>query len=96
MLRRAKPDSHSVFRNRCERDGLDYEQTYLAKDDLELYGGEAVSVEQPAAIDTPTLSPDNQDDRIRMALSLTSDDPIPDVDPSKLVMYPAGSMVAKI
>jgi hypothetical protein len=78
---------HPVFRRRCERDGLDYEQTYLAEDDLEPYAGEAVSVEQPGAIDTPVLSPDNQDDRIRMTLGLTGDDPIPDVDPSTLAMY---------
>ena len=78
---------HPVFRRRCGRDGLDYEQTYLAEDDLEPYGGEAVSVEQPGAIDTPALSPDNQDDRIRVTLGLTGDDPIPDVDPSTLAMY---------
>jgi len=78
---------HPVFRKRCERDGLDYEQTYLAEDDLEPDGEEAVSVEQPGAIDTPALSLDNQDDRIRMTLGLTGDDPIPDVDPSTLVMY---------
>ena len=52
---------HSVFRRRCERDGLDYEQAYLAEDDLEPYGGETVSVEQPGAIDTPALSPGNQE-----------------------------------
>ncbi len=78
---------HPVFRKRCERDGLDYEQTYLAEDDLEAQGGEAVPVEQPANIDTPALSPGNQDDRMRMLLGLTGNDPIPDVDPNTLVMY---------
>lgn len=78
---------HPVFRKRCERDGLDYEQTYLAEGDLEPYGGEAVSIEQPTAINTPLLSPHNQDDRIRMTLGLMGDDTIPDVDPSTLVMY---------
>jgi hypothetical protein len=78
---------HPVFRKRCERDGLDYEQTYLAEDDLEPYGGEALSIEQPASIDTPTLSPNNQDDRIRVILGLTGDDPLPDVDEKTLVRY---------
>ena len=78
---------HPVFRKRCDRDGLDCEQAYLAEDDLEPYGGESLSIEQPAAIDTPALSPDNQDDRIRMILGLTGDDPVPDVDESMLVMY---------
>ena len=78
---------HPVFRKLCERDGLDYEETYLAENDIEPSGGQALPIEQPAAIDTPALSSDNQDDRIRMILGLTGDDPVPDVDPSTLVAY---------
>jgi len=78
---------HPVFRKRCERDGLDYKQSYLADDDLEPYGGEPLSIEQPTSITTPRLSTGSQDDRIRMILGLTGDDPVPDVDPETLVAY---------
>lgn len=78
---------HPVYRKRCERDGLDCEETYLSEDDLESYGGEALSIEQPTKINTPELSPKNQDDRVKAILGATGDDPVPDVDTENLVSY---------
>jgi len=78
---------HPVFRRRCERDGLEYEETYLAEEDLEPYDGEPLSIEQPTLINTRPLSPDDQDDRIKLILGATGDDPVPDVDEEMLLAY---------
>ena len=66
-----------VYRKRCERDGIDIEEYWVAADDLEPAPIEPLNMEQPTAISTRPLSVDNQDDRICMAFGLTSDDPLP-------------------
>src|SRR5687767_11675627 len=68
---------HPVYRKRCERDGLALESMWLDDEDLEADDGTPVPIEQPTEIKTPPLSKKDQDDRVRMALGLTHDDPLP-------------------
>ncbi len=70
---------HPVFKKRCEKDGLEFDQYWLGADDLELDTGGPLEIEQPKTITTKPLSPKDQDDRIRMVFGLTSNDPLPDV-----------------
>jgi len=78
---------HPVFRKRAERDDLDYEEMWLADEDIEAYDGQPLLIEQPTCIETRPLSPDNQDDRIKAILGATGDDPVPDVDEEMLINY---------
>ena len=78
---------HPIYRKRCERDGLDFETMGLGEEDLELDDGTPVAIEQPTQIKTPPLSDKDQDDRVRMALGLTHDDPLPDVSIETLMTY---------
>ena len=70
---------HPIYKKRCERDGLELESMWLGEDDLEPADGTPVAIEQPTTIVTKPLSEKDQDDRVRMALGLTHDDPLPDV-----------------
>ncbi|MBN2131017.1 MAG: hypothetical protein JW741_16060 [Sedimentisphaerales bacterium] len=76
-----------VFLKRCERDGLAFEEMTLAEGDIEAYDGQPLCIEQPTTINTPELSPKCQDDRIRLILGATGDDPVPDVDEDTLLAY---------
>jgi hypothetical protein len=78
-----------IHKNRCERDGFDFEEMWLAEEDLEPDTGEAVEIEQPTNIVTKPLSMDDEDDRIRAIFGLTSDDLPPDVDAGSLHVYQA-------
>jgi hypothetical protein len=78
---------HPVFKQRCEIDGLDPEEYVLTGDDLEPDVGGPLNIEHPKKIATKPLSPKDQDDRIRMALGLTSNDPLPDVDNETLEIF---------
>ena len=78
---------HPVYRSRCERDGLDFEEMQLGEDDLEPDSGGAVILEQPTRIVTPPLSMKDQDDRIRAVFGLTRDDLLPNVDEASLRIY---------
>src|SRR5262245_19882854 len=78
---------HPVYRKRCERDGLELERMWLGEDDIEPNTGEPAVIEQPAGIVTRPLNPKDEDDRVRMALGLTSDDPLPAVDDATLRAY---------
>jgi len=78
---------HPVFLKRCERDGLDAKVMGLSAGDLLPDTGELVPLEQPMQIITRPLSPEDQDDRVREALELTSDDPLPGVDEATLLKY---------
>ncbi|MBI3463279.1 MAG: hypothetical protein HY000_09500 [Planctomycetes bacterium] len=60
---------------------------WLAEDDLEADAGAPLVIEQPNRIVTKPLSPDNQDDRIKSVLGLTSDDPLPECDAAMLRAY---------
>ena len=78
---------HPVYKKRCERDGLELESMWLGDDDLEPDDGTRVPIEQPTSIVTKPLSEKDQDDRVRMALGLTHDDPLPDVSRKNLLAY---------
>ncbi len=78
---------HPVYQKRCERDGLDLEAMWLGEEDIEADDGTPVPIEQPTKITTPPLSEKDQDDRVRMALGLTHDDPLPDVTEETLLTY---------
>lgn len=78
---------HPVFKNRCENDGLDFDQHWIAIDDLEPDMGGPLEIEQPIHISTRPLSPKDQDDRIRMIFGLTSNDTLPDVDDETLTAF---------
>src|SRR5271167_2819383 len=78
---------HPVYLKRCERDGLEMESMRLGEEDIEPDDGTQVSLEQPTQIKTPPLSEKDQDDRVRMALGLTHDDPLPDVSRKTLLTY---------
>ena len=78
---------HPVFKNRCENDGLDFEEYSIGADDLEPDTGDPLDIEQPRQITTRPLSPKDQDDRIRMIFGLTSNDTLPDVDGLTLETY---------
>ena len=78
---------HPVFKKRCERDGLDFDQYLIGADDLESDTGGLLEIEQPKKITTKPLSPKDQDDRIRIVFELTSNDPLPEVDDETLAAY---------
>ena len=78
---------HPIYKKRCERDGLELELMWLGEDDLEPDDGSPVAIEQPTSIVTKPLSEKDQDDRVRMALGLTHDDPLPDVSRKHLLAY---------
>jgi len=78
---------HPIYRKRCERDGLDFEEMRLGEDELEADAGGPVILEQPTKIVTPPLSMKDQDDRIRAVFGLTSDNLLPEVDEDSLCTY---------
>jgi hypothetical protein len=78
---------HPIYKKRCERDGLELESMWLGDEDLEPDDGTPVPIEPPTEIKTPPLSEKDQDDRVRMALGLTHDDPLPEVDHENLLTY---------
>jgi hypothetical protein len=78
---------HPVYKKRCERDGLELESMWLGDEDLEPDNGTRVPIEQPTTIITKPLSEKDQDDRVRMALGLTHDDPLPEVSRKTLLAY---------
>jgi hypothetical protein len=78
---------HPVYRKRCLRDDCDVETVWLGDDDLEADDGTPVPMEQPTAIRTPPLSEKDQDDRVRRALGLTHDDPLPEISHKTLLTY---------
>ncbi len=78
---------HPVYKKRCERDGLDFETMGLGEDEIEIDDGTQFVIEQPTQIKTPPLSEMDQDDRVRKALGLTHDDPLPEVNYENLLTY---------
>ncbi len=78
---------HPVYRKRCERDGLDFESMWLSEEDVEPDTGRPAVLEQPTRIVTRPLNEKNQDDRVCIALGLTADDPLPEVDDDTLLAY---------
>jgi hypothetical protein len=80
-------DMHPVYKKRCEREGLELETMWLGDEDLEPNDGNPAPIEQPTSIVMKPLSEKDQDDRVRMALGLTHDDPLPDVSGKTLRAY---------
>ena len=78
---------HPIYHKRCERDGLEADQIWMFEDDLMFDRGEPVQIVQPTSIVTKPLSMDDQDDRVRSILGLTSDDPLPEADDESLMAY---------
>jgi hypothetical protein len=78
---------HSIYKKRCERDGLEMESMWLGDGDIEPDDGTRIPMEQPTQIVTKPLSEKDQDDRVRMALGLTHDDPLPDASRKTLLVY---------
>jgi hypothetical protein len=78
---------HLIYKKRCERDGLEMQSMWLGDGDLEPDDGSRVPIEQPTQIVTKPLSEKDQDDRVRMALGLTHDDPLPDASRKILLAY---------
>src|SRR5206468_1755739 len=72
---------------RCERDGLEMESMWLGEDDIEPDTGEPAVIDQPTSIVTRPLNEKDQDDRVRLALGLTSDDPLPESEEDTLLAY---------
>lgn len=78
---------HPVYRNRCERDGLDEETIWLGEEDITSAADKPVPMEQPKNLITRTLRKNDQDDRVRAVFGLTSDDPLPDGNEATLSQY---------
>jgi hypothetical protein len=78
---------HPIYRKRCERDGLELESMWLGEDDIEPDTGGPAILEQPTNIVTAPLEADDEDDRVRLALGRTSDDPLPEVGDDTLRTY---------
>lgn len=78
---------HPIYRKRCERDGLDFEEIRLGVDELEPDTGGPVNLEKPTKIVTQPLSMKDQDDRIRVVFGLTRDDLLPDADDASVRTY---------
>ncbi len=79
--------AHPVYKRRSERDGFEFGSMWLGADDLEPDDGRPVSVEPPTSIVTKPLSRADQDDRIRAVFGLTSDDLLPDVNPTTIRVF---------
>jgi hypothetical protein len=78
---------HPVYRKRCERDGLELESMWLSEDDILPDSGGRAVIEQPTRIITRPLNEKDQDDRVRIALGLTSDEPLPQVNDDTIRAY---------
>jgi len=78
---------HPAYRKSCERDGLEMETMWLDEEYVEPDDGSPMPIEQPTGIKTSPLSERDQDDRVRMALGLTHDDPLPEVSRKTLLAY---------
>jgi hypothetical protein len=78
---------HPIYRFRCERDGLDFESSWLKESELEASTGGPVELEQPTVLVPRPLDDSDPEDRVRMIFGLTSDDPLPAVNPDSLARY---------
>jgi hypothetical protein len=78
---------HPNYQQRCEIDGLDYDSMGLSQEEIEPDDGTPVPIEQPTAIVPRPLSPDDEDDRVRMVFGLTHDDLVPEVTEATLLAY---------
>ncbi len=80
---------HPIYRQRCERDGLDPETMWVSEDELIPEPGGPISLEVPGQLVPRPLHLFEQEDRIRAILGLTSDDPLPEAGQEQLRRYQA-------
>jgi Calcium binding len=78
---------HPIYRKRCERDGLDLESMWLSEEEIEPDTGGPIVIEQPTRIVSRPFNENDEDDRVRIALGLTSDDPLAEVNDDTLRAY---------
>jgi hypothetical protein len=78
-----------VYRQRCLRDDLEVDSMWLRESDLEPAPSQQPALEVPTQLTPRPLRLDSPADRIRAALGLTSDDPLPEVDVQSLRRYQA-------
>ncbi len=78
---------HPVYLKRCERDDLEADSMWLGEADLEPDSGVPAVIEQPTSIVAQPLNPNDEDDRVRLALGLTCDDPLPAANAENLRRY---------
>jgi hypothetical protein len=76
--------AHPAYRRRCERDGLDFEEAWMAEADLEPDAGGPLAIEQPKKLRPAPLNQDDPEDRARSVFGLSSDDELPALDPTTL------------
>ena len=69
-----------VYRRRCDRDDLEFEQSWLPELALETDPGGPVAIQQPAKLIPGPLNLENSADRARHILGLSSDDELPPVE----------------
>ena len=73
-----------AYRVRCDREGMDADETWLLGTDLEPDRGGPLAIIAPQKLRPRTLDRDDPDDRVRAIFGLTSDDPLPPVDAASL------------
>lgn len=78
---------HPAYSRRCDRDGLEVEQTWLSGGDLAADDGGPLVIETPGELLPPPLDMDDELDRARFLLGLTSDDELPPVDEASLKKF---------
>jgi hypothetical protein len=69
--------AHPVYGKRCRRDAEKPQTYWLVEAEIEADSGEPLEMEQPTNLVVKPLSAGDQDDRVRMALGRTNDDPLP-------------------
>jgi hypothetical protein len=76
-----------IFRSRCERDDFDVKTMWLSEGQLEPDVGPPAVMEQPTNIASAPLNPDKIEDRVRIILGLSGNDPIPTTTEEMLRKY---------
>lgn len=78
---------HPIYRKRCKRDGFHIEILDMDQESLDPDLGEGLAIEQPKNVITKPLDPNNQKDRMRAVLGVTTDDDVPLVEKTTLLKY---------
>ncbi len=78
---------HPIYKRRSQQDGLTLDEVVMGQEELAPDMGEGLSLEEPSNIETKPLDPSKQQDRIRAALGVTTDDAVPMVNGSSLQQY---------
>lgn len=73
-----------AYRVRCEREGMDGDETWLLGKDLEEDAGGPLAIVAPQELAPRPLEGDDSEDRVRAIFGLTGDDPLPKIDQASL------------